>query len=155
MRKILTAAMLAAIVASPASAHWQYTKWGMTPDQVIAASGGSVQRGNGDRSVQGDATRGATGTYVAGDLTFNANFWFGAKGLASTTLSLKDDDKCKDVQRDLLAKYGTPVEFSGGSVQRRMWADKSTGNRVVLISTGLGYCELQYAPLISDAAAGL
>ena len=37
-------ALACAAIASPAGAHWQYSKWGMTPDQVVAASKGTVQR---------------------------------------------------------------------------------------------------------------
>lgn len=147
--------LAACICALPAQAHWQFTKWAMTPEQVVAASGGTAQLGSGEKSVQGDAVKGAVGRYEAGDYKFAVNYWFNASGLSGVSLSLKDDDQCLALQRDLLAKYGEPVERSGGSVQRRMWADRTASNRVVLITTGLGFCELQYAPLVSQGGAGL
>lgn len=36
-------ALLAGLAASPAAAHWEYTRWGMTQQQVIAASRGAVR----------------------------------------------------------------------------------------------------------------
>ena len=153
MRKIVVVVAMA--VAVPANAHWQFTKWEMTPEQVIAASAGTAQLGSGEKSAQGDATKGAVGSYIAGGYQFSVNYWFNASGLSGVGLMLRDDNQCLALQRDLLAKYGEPVERSGGAVQRRMWADKEASNRVVLISTGMGFCELQYAPLLSRAGAGL
>jgi len=140
--------------AAPAEAHWQYTTWGMSPEQVIAASKGAAELGSGEMSVQGDAKKGAVGRYAAGDYQFSVNFWFGSAGLSTVSLTLRSDVQCRGLQRDLLAKYAEPVEQSGGAVQRRMWADKEANNRVVLISTG-SFCELQYAPLVSQAGSGL
>lgn len=148
-------AVLATWVAEPAQADWQYTKWGMTPDQVVAASKGTAELGSGEMSAQGDAKKGATGRYAAGDYQFSVNFWFNGTGLSAVSLSLRNDAQCLALQRDLLAKYGDPVERSGGPVPRQMWADRAASNRVVLITTGLGYCELQYAALVSQAGAGL
>jgi hypothetical protein len=31
------------LVAPTARAEWQYTRWGMTPEQVVAASGGKAE----------------------------------------------------------------------------------------------------------------
>jgi hypothetical protein len=116
---------------------------------------GTARKGEGDASAQGDATRQVIGDYAAGSFKFAVSYWFDGSGLARVTMSQKDDAMCRELQRDLTAKYGEPVEYEGGSVQRRMWADKPSGNRVVLISTNLAFCELQYAPLVSQAGAGL
>jgi hypothetical protein len=53
---------------SPAKADWQYTKWGMTPQQVAAASGGNAQ-------LETDG-RGCTGTYRVGKFKFDVTFEF-------------------------------------------------------------------------------
>jgi hypothetical protein len=143
------------VCATPAFADWQYTRWGMSSDEVITASKGSLKRGDGQKSAQNSDTRQATGSYVTGDLEFDANLWFGPDGLRTVSLSLRDDKKCQDIQRDLLGKYGTPVERSGGTVQRLMWADREANNRVALVTTGLGYCQLSYEPLISGSSSGL
>lgn len=157
IRKGIMLAVASGLVtfASPANAHWQYTKWGMTPAQLIAASEGRAEVGSGAKSAQGEDTLDAKGSFTTGDYNFDADFWFGASGLSMVALKLRDDMQCLSLQRDLLAKYGEPVEFSGGTVQRRMWSDKVASNRVVLITTGLNYCELQYAPVITKASSGL
>lgn len=142
-------------VAARAQADWQYTRWGMKPAQVIATSSGLVHAGSGEKSAQDSTTQGAAGTYAVADLTFEAAFYFDAKGLQTVGLSLHNDQQCLALQRDLLAKYGEPVEKTGGSVQRRMWADRAHGNRVALVTTDLAFCQLIYAPLISAAGAGL
>lgn len=153
MSRKMLAMVCACLIATPASAHWQFTTWGMTAEQVIAASNGSAHVGSGATSAQGDAKLGAAGTYVSGEYQFTVNYWFGSAGLSMVSLSLRSDPQCRALQRDLLAKYGEPVEISPSGM-RRMWADQANGNRVVLISTS-GFCELQYAPLISAAGAGL
>jgi len=159
MKKWTYAGAIAAIsISMPAKAHWQYTKWDMTPVQVIAASKGSAKSAAGDMSAQKDKTRDVDGTYVTGDRTFDVSFWFAEGLLKLVTLSPAGgpgERRCLDLKRDLLAKYGEPIERSPGSVERSMWADKPTGNRVVIISSGDDFCELQYAPLISAAGSGL
>jgi hypothetical protein len=155
MLKWIIAAVGISSFATPVEAHWQWTRWGMTPAQVVAASTGSAELGSGEKSVQGDATKGAVGRYEAGDYHFGVNYWFNTSGLSMVSLSLHDDAQCLGLQRDLLAKYGDPVEHSGGAFQRRMWADKTASNRVVLVSTEVGFCELQYAALVSQAGAAL
>jgi len=154
MRKLALAALVG-IVSSPAHAHWQYTTWGMTPEQVIAASGGSLVPGDCATSAQDNSTKGAVGEFVAGDYRSSASFWFKPSGLSTVSLALRSAPQCMSLQRDLLAKYGEPVEQSGASVQRRMWADRDNDNRVTFINTGLSYCELQYAPLVSASASAL
>ena len=146
---------VALLAAVPAQAHWQYTRWGMTPTQVIASSKGQARAAEGDKSAQGDATRDVAGEYSVGERTFKASFWFDASGLQEVTLSPAGEPHCLELRRDLLAKYGEPVERSFGSVQRLMWADKPSGNRVVVITDGDGFCELQYAPLVSRTGSGL
>ena len=146
---------LALIVAMPAQAHWQYAKWGMTPAQVVSSSGGNAKPAGDDRSTQGDATREVEAAYLTGDRAFRTSFWFAANVLTKVTLSPTGEWRCLDLRRDLLAKYGEPVERDPGSVERLMWADKLSNNRVVIILDGDGFCELQYAPLVSRAGVGL
>lgn len=154
MRNLIVAGV-ALLATTPAQAHWQYAKWGMTPAQVIAAGSGKAKAAAGDRSAQGDTTREVEADYSAGDRAFRASFWFDTSGLQKVTLSPTGERRCLDLRRDLLAKYGEPVERDPGSVERLMWADKPSNNRIVIILDGDSFCELQYAPLVSRAGAGL
>ncbi len=147
--------VIAAVIPASAQAHWQFTKWQMTPTEVITASKGTARPGGGDASAQEDGFRHVIGNYAAGSFIFEVSYWFDSTGLTKVTMSQNDDAKCLDLQRELTTKYGKPLEYEGGSVERRVWADKPNGNRVVLISSNLAFCELQYAPLVSKAGAGL
>ncbi len=62
-------------VASPAAANWQYTAWGMTPDQVTAATHGNVLSVDPSTrsSVDGDRWRWKRHSAV-GDFHFTADF---------------------------------------------------------------------------------
>ena len=156
IRKLMPVALSCAVIASPAGAHWQFTRWGMTPSQVIEASNRTASAGDGAKAARGDDTVDAVGTYVAGATTFTTKFWFGQQGLSTVALQLNDYDKCLDVQRDLLAKYGEPVEKTGDAdIQRRMWVDKAGGNRVALLNTSIGLCQVDYSALVSSTGAGL
>ena len=155
IRKMMLVA-LACAGASPADAHWQFTRWGMTPAQVIEASNGTTSVGDGAKAARGDDTVGAVGTYIAGATTFTTKFWFGRQGLSTVALQLRDYDQCVDVQRDLLVKYGEPVEKTGDAdIQRRMWVDKAGGNRVALLNMSIGFCQVEYSALVSSVGAGL
>jgi len=43
MRRTVPPLLLLCAVASPAAAHWEYTRWGMTERQVIAAARNAVR----------------------------------------------------------------------------------------------------------------
>ena len=128
--RTLVFALAAVALAGPASAHWQFTKWGMTPAQVISASQGAAASVPPEKSVQGDLMKAAVGQYTAGAYQFDVGYWFNASGLSLVDMWLSGETKCLSLQRDLIAKYGEPLERSGG---RSMWADRAAENRVVFI----------------------
>jgi hypothetical protein len=123
LRSVLTglAVLLACGFAAPALADWEYTHWGMTPEQVAAASSGSDkvlpnakrQSGGGDHSEIA-----AMGTFVSGGHTLSAGFQFDTVtgGLTCVLYNAMGDDVAalKDV---LVKKYGQgqESEFMGGS----------------------------------------
>jgi hypothetical protein len=77
----------------PALADWQYTKWGMTVDQVIVASNGQMARCPRVCGKEGETeTSLATGAYKSGkfDFTAFANFDNRTGELTSVKLYLKD-----------------------------------------------------------------
>jgi len=88
-------------VWAPARADWQYTRWGMTPEQVVAASHGNAllvpkTRKNDDRL--------ALGIYKVGHFEFAVFFKFGKYGLSEVELSDVRDKK--EVLQALQEKYG-------------------------------------------------
>ena len=59
-----------------AFADWQYTKWGMTVDEVIDASGGKATKIDDSGRDSEDQKTMATAPFIAGDFVFEANFMF-------------------------------------------------------------------------------
>jgi hypothetical protein len=97
-------------------ADWQYTKWGMTPEQVIAASRGAATLTTADERVAESPTNGsgdalAKALYRAGESQFDAYFLFKANRLVSVRLDLKDPTPISSgvVRRALQLKYGEPI----------------------------------------------
>lgn len=156
MRTALAIMIACCGLAAPANAHWQFTKWGMTPEQVIAASNGTVKQGDGAVSAQGGDTEDASGTYSVNGASFDASFFFENAKLKTVTLSSRDGKLCAQTMHDLQAVYGTPFESSpGSSVSNATWMDRTKNNRVKMILVDLGYCELQYSALVSASGSGL
>jgi hypothetical protein len=97
--------------AVPARADWQYTKWGMTPEQVIEASGGSVskipeaqRKGRSRPNFIGLLS----GAYSAGDFQFKVDFQFSRNLLEMIGMNLIAYDRCERLKNTLLSKYGAP-----------------------------------------------
>ncbi|RAI55904.1 hypothetical protein [Roseicella frigidaeris] len=55
MKRLFLAAGLTIAAAAPASADWEYTRWGMTAEQVISASGGRAHAMPASRRYRDDA----------------------------------------------------------------------------------------------------
>lgn len=142
------AALCAAILlgVGEARADWQYTKWGMTPEQVEAASSGLAK-------VAGPVVK---GTYKSGDITFLTEFYFQNGGLH--LISLKPDVQgyaCFSLRQSLEAVYGKPFSVDG---EGRQWHDPGKNNRVGLDVIGnyaAAHCDLVYAPLLTPDGGGL
>jgi hypothetical protein len=87
------------LMCSPALADWQYTKWGMTKEQVVEASKGQATP---------TGTKGAlVAPYEGGGYQFQASFGFDKTGgLSSVGLELKDGSHAIGLRNALLGKYG-------------------------------------------------
>jgi hypothetical protein len=75
------AAVLVVLCASPVRADWAYTKWGMTPAQVAAASGGEAKIMAKPEKIEGAHMETAVkGTHTDGALKLNTAFHFDMPG---------------------------------------------------------------------------
>lgn len=144
-------ALIATFGATPALADWQYTRWGMTPDQVIAASGGAVHRKSlTEQEINASFAQAGLadlleGTYSAGGRSFDATFRFARTGLETVLLRFDEPAgtaACSGLRDDLLGSYGTPVEERRGVTT---WLDRRSGNRVSYTSLGIGSCYVMYS----------
>lgn len=146
---------LALVCSTTAHADWQYTRWGMTPAEVAAASNGMVEVGTGDlKDAYDGAQIGATGTYAAGKFRFQASFYFIGGKLADVHLRLVGGDPYA-LKASLLGVYGKPFSDVEGGFDVTTWHDQPKNNRVDLIMIDDGYTTLEYRPLLDDSAPGL
>jgi hypothetical protein len=157
---------LACCGASVAQADWKYTKWGMTPQQVVSASNNLAKEGSDLSPDSNGNVSKLVASYQSGKFPFEAQFGFDAADrLSSVTLVLNDrsasmdmdmgaDMKmdhgdCHALQVSVNAEYGPPQ--GGGTADMlysiETWQDQKNQNNIkyaVLYGTG---CYVQYSAI--------
>jgi len=145
---LLAAALLAAAAsAAPVRADWQYTRWGMSPDQVVAASGGAVQLGPPPSGKTYDGLTGrARGVYQEGGASFDAYFHFDqANGLSKVALERTGGTACAAIHAGLVARHGQPAKSTRQSFATiDQWTDAARGNRINYVLVGELPCTITY-----------
>ena len=147
-------------ITTSSYADWQYTKWGMTPAQVIDASKGSVvATNNKDKSSQSasDGSHKAllTTQYKSGKFKFTVYFLFDKTSSELTYVHLLLNDK--KFNAELLgattSKYG---KFDGKSTGKYLNAVYwySEGDQITYIDV-LSSVSLNYRPRLTKNNQGL
>jgi hypothetical protein len=100
----------------PARADWAYTHWGMSPDEVVAASNGRVQKLPAANRTRDDADHwelAAQGSYIDGTLNMPVGFTFDTKtgGLKCVMYNASGDDVAA-LRQSLEKHYGKAAEES-------------------------------------------
>lgn len=160
---IIITATTAIIFTTAASADWQFTKWGMTPDQLKAASTTELKAVSGaDACSACKPIPLLTGDYDAGSFQFRVLYEF-ANGTSLSMISLKTPAKsnvwgCNDLFNSLSVRYGQPMwrvpsGLTVGSLPSARWLDPKNGNTVFFLDAAgvLGDCEIEYSPLVSSS----
>ena len=152
MKRLGIALALVCCGASAAKADWEYTKWGMTPEQVASAAKNRTKKSSDlHPDSDGNVTK-LVAPYQSGKFSFEAQFGFNpADRLSSVTLVLNDKSAGMDMDmgadmadmnmdqggcHDLLASvkttYGPPQ--GGGSAHMQYtietWQDQKNKNNV-------------------------
>jgi hypothetical protein len=100
----------------PAAADWAYTKWGMTPEQVVAASNGTAHVLPADKRTRNDADKweiAADGNYKDGDLPLSTGFMFDLKSGGLICVVYNATGKPSEaLEAKLTQRYGSPAEQS-------------------------------------------
>lgn len=156
----LSALFALALLSPPARADWQYTKWGMTLEEVLAAAGGRVYRLT-EPKRDGEEVIMAEGVHVAGDLRFMAQFSFLDGKLNRVTLQYQTRDKqnCEDVSNALRARYGPPDQSEAFRLQRTMgWLNRDGNAGILFRQITFVLCWVDYraslGPTDRDRARG-
>ena len=125
-RRFIAASIGLVLVASPAAADWQWTKWGMTPEEVLKSSNGKasltdeneikkwspVQGVNGEMKIIYMAL--AKAPYDANGMNFRAVFLFSMEASKLECVDLTVNDVSHN------AKLGTELERIYGAHDRIM-----------------------------------
>jgi hypothetical protein len=173
---------LACCGASAAKADWEYTKWGMTPQQVVSASKNLAKEGSDlHPDSDGNVTK-LVAPFQSGKFSFEAQFGFDAADrLSSVTLVLNDkstdmdmdsmemDDKsththmnmpmnmdqgiCRDLDVGLNSAYGPPPYHGASHLYAiEKWQDEKNKNSVDYHALYQVGCYVQYSAIKSAGA---
>jgi hypothetical protein len=140
--------------ASTAKADWEYTKWGMTPQQVVGALK-NLARESSDRrpDSDGNVTK-LVAPDKSGKFSFEAQFEFDAADrLSAVTLLLTDKSLCHDLQVSVETAYG-PVQ-GGTSTSLYIienWQDQKNKNSVTYTALYKSDCYVHYSGIKSAGA---
>ncbi len=177
MKLFAMALALAACGASAARADWEYTKWGMTPQQVAGAAKNLAKKSSDlHPDSDGNVTK-LVAPYRSGKFSFEAQFGFDAADrLSSVTLVLNDKfagmdmtmgegmnmdmnmDKggCHDLLASVKTTYGPPQAGRSAHMQYiiETWRDRKNKNNVTYTVLDRVGCYVQYSVLKPAGAHG-
>ncbi len=170
---------LACCAVSAAKADWEYTKWGMTPQQVVSASKNLAKEGSDPHpDSDGNVTK-LVAPFQSGKFSFEAQFGFDAADrLSSVTLVLNDkstdmemdmdsmdmDDKsmhmdmnqgiCHDLDVSLNTTFGPPPYHGASHLYAiEKWQDQKNKNNIDYHALYQVGCYVQYSAVKSAAGA--
>lgn len=110
MKRLLLAGLCALACSTPALADWRYTRWGMSPEEVIAASAGAASAVKDEKGKRvRDYRRLAVGEVAEGDTKFMVEFYFDQKKLKLIRYVPTGGMNCTSVEEFLLRQFG-PAE---------------------------------------------
>lgn len=136
-------------------ADWQYTKWGMSPEEVQSATGVDPVENEEDANGGPSYTPFYVGYNGAG-IPFLAYFVFSraSNGLIIVRLKASPNTDCASLSGKLKEIYGTPsssVEVS--NTYYRRWRDVKNKNSITYWENK-GRCTIDYSSLDEPGAAG-
>jgi hypothetical protein len=154
MRRFFSYLIAAAAAASavPAGAHWQYTRWGMTPEQVQAANPGLRAGEDRDNSFEGSLVR-LSGTYTEGGRSYLVRFGFDAANRLNTVfLEPRNLRDCRRIITELSSRHGRGTIDTDipRIINIRTWHDSAGGNQIQTYRIGEDRnpmtCSVRYHP---------
>jgi hypothetical protein len=147
------------LVLAPISAHadWQYATWGMSPEEVIAASKGVAVRVENSAVARNGERVLLTAPYTTNDILFVVHFWFavGEPKLARVSLGTKYATDCPNVRSLLFSIYGAPQVSDLGPPSSLRWRSDATANFTAFTQYGDTRCVLDYYPIPMPGPPGL
>ncbi len=124
------------LMNTPASADWQYARWGMTKTQLIAASRGEAVTAPAGKSCIKTAEKpmAMVAAKKIDRWTFEVIFCSNGDGHLSA-IALEPtpaEGSYNGLRQALISRYGKPIEEHRGDVGVTMWRDAKAGNLILL-----------------------
>lgn len=125
---------------------WNYTRWGMTPEEVVAASNGAARLHSPPPVTGATGMILAIGTLPGGAFEFEVSFVFD-QSRRLTHVNLKaPPSECPPVIRELYRVYGTPYHSPRSNVAvQAAWENRAKNLDVRLFAAGVS-CLVTYSP---------
>lgn len=125
VRQTVLILMIGLSLAGPACADWQYTRWGMTPEDVARAAGNAAVSTSAEEIKKwrhGDLTPLNKAAYRTDKFRFTAIFYYTPeRRLQEVALQLEDGD-ARELLFAMRDRYGAPVrEQLEGLLQFMVW----------------------------------
>jgi hypothetical protein len=143
------------VLCQSARADWDYTRWGMTADQVLSASKGKLRKCSPTVCRAHATTTSAAqlyGEFADGTFTFTifAFFEHWSGRLSSVELWLWDVDQTAAVVKAMLTKYGEPERNSSGAIiESYVWQNSTDQITLLAVRDGRASTTITYR--LSDA----
>lgn len=129
----------------PVSADWEFTKWGMSPEQVVQASKGKARPPGPEEDI---STVLLTQDWQSGRFLFTVSYIFnkhgGGQRLGEVKLQLQNTQLRGQLLDALKEKYGTPRDERRGPINLVEW--QHSGDSIHYL-TDLKDATILYQPL--------
>lgn len=142
------------MAALPAQA-WEYGRWGMTPAELIAASGGAAKlmaapepRSDGKLMAKAEAEALLETVPVGAEFRFDP----ASDRLAEIALRAEGKERCVALIARLRERYGLPLSSARlGQIASFRWHDSARSARVIFLSAELS-SDIRCSAVYADAA---
>jgi len=151
-----------------ALADWQWTKWGMSPEEVVSASREKARLATDDEKEKQSVSAGSKVTQLmlavsehdSGDLRFRVLFLFDpvSRQLMCVRLDPGRSTTAARLRSDLIGVYGKPVDEKRDNIVSGIWIARSIWvgeDRIELLSTSTGSATISYCNRRAGQAGGL
>ena len=132
---LLVGLALLAAAASPARAEWQYTHWGMSPAEVVAASDGKAHLAEPSKDTNTVfGTTGAEADYSEPPYSFRVVFNFRYDKLTQVTLHPIGKVDCTPIANGFIARFGPPaIDSLYTGVTKYAWTNTARATDITLL----------------------
>ena len=133
------AIVFALFSTAPATADWQYVKWGATPAQAIAALKGEARAATADGkniacAFTDQIVVARVPTKKIGDANYEVTICASGGKVSSVVLRPQPSSGTfNTLKAALLGRYGSPIQEGRGDISTTTWRDEKGKNLVRLV----------------------